>query len=301
MYAFRFGSSDKLVYLTRPQLVSIPYLAILVTHKDDMSSIENENGEYVLNSPIDYEWFMPILHSITSDNPYTLFNELSEDNNILDTIQLFDYLCIKSFPWPLLKYENLMRSNSMNVEDSKINIIYHKASLTEARQSAAEFIIALSKNEYNLRDSHTIHRIFFLIKAILSEIAIFSSRFRYHTLVVTKECCYSFFSKKQRNLLPTTQQIAQHSKNESFMYLYDDNNPLSDEFNNAFSWRGVYMTRQDTQTNTLSINSESIFNSRDYDLSTIQNRIDVFPRIFVMESLFDWYLKYQRLSEELGM
>lgn len=98
MYMFRFSSSDKLVHLTQAQLVSIPYLATLITHKDDMLSIQYENGEYVLNSPIHYQWFMSILHSVTSDNPYTLFNELSEENNILDTIQLFDYLCIKSFP-----------------------------------------------------------------------------------------------------------------------------------------------------------------------------------------------------------
>jgi len=107
MYTFRFGSSDKLVHLTQQQLDSIPYLAALVAHKNDMSSIQNENGEYVLNSPIHYQWFMPILHSITSKNPYTLFNELTEDNNVLDTLQLFDYLCIKSFPLPLTRGENL--------------------------------------------------------------------------------------------------------------------------------------------------------------------------------------------------
>jgi hypothetical protein len=257
MLTLRFGTSDKFIHLTQQQLDCIPYLAALVAHKDDMSSIQNENGEYVLNPPIHYNWFMPILHSITSKNPYTLFNELPEDNNILDTLQLFDYLSINSFPLPLLKDEILMRSNSTNAEDSKTSIKYHKANLSEARQTAAEFIIALSKNEYNLHDSHTVGCIFVLIRDILSNAATFSPRFRHHTLIVTKDCCYSFFSIKQQNLLPTTQQIAQHSKDESFMYLYDDDKPLSDYFHNTFAWRGVYVPIEENRTDSLSVNSNN--------------------------------------------
>jgi hypothetical protein len=102
-YAFRFGSSDKLVHLTQQQLDLIPYLSALVAHKDDFSSIQNENDEFVLNNPIEYSWFMSILRSIISKNPYILFNELSEHDNKLDTLQLFDYLGIDSFLPPLIK------------------------------------------------------------------------------------------------------------------------------------------------------------------------------------------------------
>ncbi|CAF5068391.1 unnamed protein product [Rotaria sp. Silwood1] len=103
MVVTRFGTSDKLVHLTQQQQLDlIPYLSVLVAHKNDFSSIENENGEYVLSHSIEYTWFTPIFHSITSKKPYTLLEKLSEDNNALVALQLFDYLDINSFPLPLL-------------------------------------------------------------------------------------------------------------------------------------------------------------------------------------------------------
>jgi hypothetical protein len=85
-YTFRFGTSDKFVHLTQQQLDSIPYLTALVAHEDDISSIVNENGEYVLNPPIHYRQFMIIVRSITLDQPYILFTDTSEDENILDIL-----------------------------------------------------------------------------------------------------------------------------------------------------------------------------------------------------------------------
>lgn len=43
-----------------------------MTHKNHFLSIENENGEYVLNEPIKYSSFLFIIHSISSQNPYEL-------------------------------------------------------------------------------------------------------------------------------------------------------------------------------------------------------------------------------------
>ncbi|CAF1198901.1 unnamed protein product, partial [Rotaria sordida] len=83
LYAFRFGTSDKLVHLTQQQLDRIPYLCALVAHKDDFLLNQNEYDEYVLHHPIEYTWFMPIFRSITSEHPYILFNEVPEDDNIL--------------------------------------------------------------------------------------------------------------------------------------------------------------------------------------------------------------------------
>jgi hypothetical protein len=239
LYTFRFGISDKVVHLTQEQLNRIPYLSTLLIHKDDFSSIKNSNGEYVLNPPIDYISFMIILCSLISKRSYVLFNELPEDENIMDTLQLFDYLGIKSFPLPFLNNESLVQTNPLNTESEKGCVMYHKATLSEARETAAEFIIALSKNEYNLNDFDTVKRLLVLISAILSNAAVFSSRFRQHTLTVIKECCYSFFSKKQQRLLPTTVEIVQYHKIDSLMYLYNDGNRLPTYFQNTFAWRGV--------------------------------------------------------------
>ncbi|CAF2107866.1 unnamed protein product [Rotaria magnacalcarata] len=240
LYAFHFGTSDKLVHLTQEELNRIPYLSNIVAHKDDFLSPQNENGEYVLSHPIEYNWYMAIFHSITSRHPYTLFNELAEVNNILDVLQLFDYLGIDPFPLPLLKGRFLALSNPVKVKNDEERILYQKANISEARQTAAEFIIALSKNEYDLHNFDTLNDIFSLVKIILSNAAVFNSRFRHHTLIVIKECCYSFFSKKQRLLLPNAQQIANHSKIDTLMYLYDDDKPVPDDFSNTFAWRGAY-------------------------------------------------------------
>ncbi|CAF3555590.1 unnamed protein product [Rotaria socialis] len=240
LYAFRFGTSDKLVHLTQEELNRIPYLSNIVTHKDDLLSPQNENGEYVLSHPIEYNWYMAIFHSIISRQPYTLFNELAEANNILDALQLFDYLGIDPFPLPLLKGRSLVLSNPVKVKNDEERILYQKANISEARQTAAEFIIALSKNEYDLHNFDTVNNIFSLVNIILSNAAVFNSRFRHHTLIVVKECCYSFFSKKQQHLLPNAQQIANHSKIDTLMYLYDDDKPVPDDFSNTFAWRGAY-------------------------------------------------------------
>ncbi|CAF2692412.1 unnamed protein product [Rotaria sp. Silwood2] len=258
LYAFRFGTSNKLVHLTQQELNRVPYLFNLVTHKDDFLLVQNENGEYVLSHPIEYNWFMSIFRSITSEQPYILFNELSEENNILDTLELFDYLGIDLFPLPLLKYKSLVLSNPIKTDNDKKRIVYHKANISETRQTAAEFIIALGKNQYDLYDLSTLDYIFYLITIILSNSTIFNSRFRHHTLIIAEECCYSFFSKKQRCLLPTSQQIAQHRKIDTLMYLYDDDKPLPDDFCNTFAWRGAYVPEADDGTDCLSASSKII-------------------------------------------
>ncbi|CAF0846763.1 unnamed protein product [Adineta steineri] len=268
IYTFRFNISDKVVHLTQQELQLIPFLFNVVVHKDNFLSIQNDNGEYVLNYPIQYTWFKPILRSVTSEQPYTLFNELSEDDNVLDTLRLFDYLAINSFQVPHLKNENLVRSDFTRSEnnDGK-RVQYHQANLFEARQTATEFIIALSKIEYNLCDLHTIQRAFSLIKVILSSAPVFSSRFRHHTLTVAKTFCYSFFSIKQQRLLPTAQQIAQHSKFDSFIYLYEDDQSLPDNFQNVFTWKGVYMQTEENHIGPLSASSKKTFAWSDIPLS----------------------------------
>jgi hypothetical protein len=242
MYAFRFMPSNKCVRLNQKQLDCIPYLAALVEHKDDFLSSQNENDEYVLNHPIDYTWFLAILHSIISEQPYSLFTELSEDENVLDTLQLFDYLGVDSFSSPLLKGEYLVLSNPTKNGNEKRRIEYYRANLSEARNTAAEFIIAIHKNEYNLLDSDTIETIFSLIMVILSKPDVFSSRFRHHTLTIVKEYCFQFFpTKKKYELNITHHRTQKQRKLNSLMYLYDENNSLPDNFGSAFAWKGVYM------------------------------------------------------------
>ena len=255
-YAFRFGTSDKIVHLTQQQLNRIPFLFNLVAHKDNFLPVQNENNEYVLNSPIHYSSFMAILHSITAEQPYVLFNELPEQENILYTLQLFDYFGIDSFSLPLLKYGCLTRLNSTNTESEKEYIKYHRANILEAQQTAAEFVIALTKNEYDLTDWRTTDTIFDLVKVILYNSNVFSSRFRHHTLKIVKEYCYSVFSKKRKVELHTIKQIVRRGENYLSHYLYNDNQSLPSNMENAFAWRGVHASTQEDHTIELPTNFE---------------------------------------------
>jgi hypothetical protein len=169
-------------------------------------------------------------------------------------LQLRDYLSINSFRLPLLKTENLVLSNSNHIKNQE-KPVYYKANLSGARQTAAEFIIALAKNEYNLHDYNTMKRIFTLTKDILSNATVFSSRFRHHTLTVIRECCYPFFSNNRQNLLNNALQSTQYYNIDTFVYLYDDYEPCPNDFKNTFAWRG-FMAIEVKQTNPSSIDIE---------------------------------------------
>jgi hypothetical protein len=283
-YAFRFTSSNKCVHLNQKQLDHIPYLTALVEHKDHFLSCQNENGEYLLNSPIDYSWFIAILHSINSEEPYTLFTELPEDENILDTLQLFDYLGVNSFSSPLLKGKYLVLSNPTNNDNEKrLRIEYHRANLSETRNTAAELIIAIYKNEYNLLDFDTMENIFSLIMEILSKPDVFSSRFRHHTLTIVKEYCFQFIPTKQNYELNIThRRIQKQRKINSLMYLYDDNNSLPDNIYSTFAWKGVYILPKEDHINLSSsfsyIRSSRWLPYQFYDLNSLfRKKIFYFP------------------------
>ena len=180
---------------------------------------------------------------------------------------------------------------------------YHKANLTEVRETAAEFIIALSKNEYNLNDLYTIRRIFSLIKVILFSATVFSSRFRHHTLTIVKEFCYSSFSTKQQRRLPTMQQIGQYRKFDSLIYLYGDDQPLPNNFQNAFAWKGVYVLIEEDHTSPLSASSKKRFAWPNTPLSPELNLIEPLSacsNITSFSSLF-YEQRHKRIYESLGM
>ena len=235
-YPFRFASSDQLIHLTQQQIHLIPYLSVLIAHQNDFLSSQNENGEYVLNAPFEYSSFMSILRSISSQNPYKLLDELPEDGNVFNTLEMFDYLGLPSFPLPLLRYANLVRSKPDNSEHEKQQIEYHEAFLPEVRRTAGEFVIALAKNEYKLGDSKTMDTIFNLIDIILFNASVFNLRFRDHTLTIAKKHCYPFLSKNQRRQLESSHRLPQYEKINS------------NKFWNTFNWRGVYVPIEDSHT-----------------------------------------------------
>ncbi len=251
LYPFRFGASNKVINLTQQQLDRIPYLSTLVARKDDFLSAQNENGEYVLGSQIRFSWFKVILNAIVTEKPSTLFSELSEKANVLGMLQLYDYLCIDALPVPLLKDVNLARTNSVDTQDEDKCVEYRRANVSEARDTAAQFIIAINNNEYNLNDFITLQIIFCQVMAILSNPNVFTERLCHHALTVVKKCCFALFSDGQRYYLDNAYQTVPKQTNNSATFLCNNDQFLPENFDNVFAWKGVYKPRDVSATNDL--------------------------------------------------
>ncbi|CAF1440735.1 unnamed protein product [Rotaria magnacalcarata] len=307
IYKFRFDNSDKHVQLTQQQLDLIPYLSTLVANEDEHSSIENFIREYILKPPIYYSPFMAILHTITSDQPYNLFNKLDEDENILDILQLFNYLDVNSFPCPLIERKYLFQLYPTTTIIEQEGIEYYEVkNVLEARNTAAEFVIALSQKKYNLKDIKTIERIFSFLIIIFSHTDFFSSRFRHHALIIVNEYCLSLFSTKQQVQLPTIQQIAKNKIVDSWVYLFNNEQLLPENFKNDFPWKGVYKSIQKNKTNDILAWDLPEIDLPNFEFDSLESwnepfqieDIDIFRCIHVHSSL---YFKLDSIEQSLNM
>ncbi|CAF3353999.1 unnamed protein product [Rotaria socialis] len=245
LYKFRFEHSGQSIHLTQKQLDHIPYLSTLVA---------NQNDEYVLKSPIDYTSFVVILRSVTSNQPYILFNELHEDENILNTLDLVNYLNIDLFSIPPLHAEPSIRSKDFKYQPVK--------NIFEARNIAAEFIVALRKKQYDFDAFDTKKQVFSLLMAIFSNLEVFSSRFRYHTLIVVKECCLRLFSEKQQLKFPNLEQIAGNKAIDSWIYLHDDEQPVPKNLENLFTSRQCARSVHEKDTDRFKLSTSSTIDIR---------------------------------------
>ncbi|CAF0761309.1 unnamed protein product [Adineta steineri] len=242
IYRFRFGITEKTIQITQQQLNHFPYLFAFVNHRDDFSVNKNDNGEYILDNPICYDWFKSIFQSVIKEQPSALFTELTHEADVLCMLELYDYLCIEPLPLPLLKNQQLVLTNLIDIDDVNKHIQWRPANIREARNIAAQFIISISKNAYNLNDLNTINSIFTLLMDIFSHPNIFHSRFRYHTLKIIKKECFSLFSHSQQRQLPTNEQIIQNIKIHFVRYLNNENQYLTPNFYNAFAWKDIYVS-----------------------------------------------------------
>ena len=253
IYRFRFGSTKKTVDLNEEEVQLIPYISRLVTYDDILQSCQNENGEYVLNSPIRFNYFQAILKSSKMKNYSILFDELSEEANVLGMLKLYDFLNLDPIPIPFLKDSYLLRSNRNETENNEELIKYHRATLEETRETAVQFVISLNNNEYDIHDSKTLQTIFFLLMDILSNPSVFGTRICHHTFTVTENCCYSLSNKHEQHQLDKAQRSAQR---------YRTVENLPNHFFNAFTWKGV-LTLEDKQQEKSLFETDSWL---DYDL-----------------------------------
>lgn len=300
-YAFRFNDSDEVLYLTQAQVNQIPYLCRLVEHKDDFASMQNENGEFVLNDTFEYLSFEPIVNVATSRQLYNFFNDLPEKCNICNTLQLMDFLCIDPFPLPVLRDSCLTLSNPMKANNDEKHMVFRRATLSEARETAAEFVRALANNEYNLNDSDTIEEIFYLVKIIVSQRTVFSPRFRHHTMKVAKHRCFPFFSKTKQRHLPTIETLTKQRANDKLLYSHNSSYIDLDDLGDILIWKGTYVVNEDCRKNLTVASGEKtdsfmsrmawIMSSREtgnifFDVEDTRHTEWVYPILFLEKSLW---------------
>ncbi|CAF0868695.1 unnamed protein product [Adineta ricciae] len=244
-YSFRFGKTNKVVQLDQQQLQHFPYLVALVERSQDFISSKNQNDEYVLVSNIRYRWFMIIFQSVIQQQPSILFSRPSEKLSVIGLLQLYEYLCIKSLPLPRFKDCKLVQTHPVDVDEGEKYVKFVRANVGETRNLAAKFVMAVSKNEYDLNDEKTRNQMYVLIMDILSNPTIFNIQFRYHTLVIVKVYCYSSFTKKQKEEMPTAKEISEIKRSDYFVGVNDDDQSLPGSFRSEFAWRVVHISKDE--------------------------------------------------------
>jgi hypothetical protein len=171
----------------------------------------------------------------------------------------------------------------------------------EVRDTAAQFIIALSKNEYNLDDSNTLWSIFSLIMVVLSYPDVFGVRLCHHMLTVTKKVCFSLFSSTQQRELQKAEKSIQNIKTHCLIYLRDDHRTLPKHFQNVFAWKGVYVPMKEDNNadcqatfSQQTTNSESPFESDLWnDIHLPMGNLDLDFQLPSIEYNFRWLIVFR--------
>ncbi|CAF1627558.1 unnamed protein product [Adineta ricciae] len=242
MYLFRFDKTNKVVQLDQQELQHFPYLVALVERSQDFISNKNQNDEYILDSNIRYSWFLPIIRSVTQEQPSILFAELSLTCNVLGILQLYDYLCIKPLPLPRFEDDKLVRTHSITADENEKYVKFVRANVGETRNLAVQFMMAISRDEYDLSDLETKDEVFSLIMSIFSNPKVFNIKFRSHTLKIVTNYCYASFSEEQKKEIPTVKRIKRMKTTE---FCVDNNEALPDDFQNKFASKLVKISKEE--------------------------------------------------------
>ncbi|CAF0868673.1 unnamed protein product [Adineta ricciae] len=263
-YSFRFGKTNKVVHLDQQQLQHFPYLVALVERSQDFISNKNQNDEYVLDSNIRYRWFLPIICSVTQEQPSLLFSKLPLTCNVLGSLQLYDYLCIKPLPLPRFKDDKLVRTHPTAADENEKYVKFVRANVGETRNLAVQFMMAISRDEYDLNDLETKDEVFSLIMSIFSNSKVFNIKFRSHTLKIVMNYCYASFSEEQKKEIPTVKRIKQMKTTE---FCVNNNEALPDDFQNKFAWKLVEISKEEYDAIHATPDSDFYFSFDDWSQS----------------------------------
>jgi len=200
-YTFGFTTGET-VSITKNQLQCIPYLETLMSNENDnkFATVCDDHGIYMLDAPIEYKYLRPILDSL----PYTpmlLFGKLPKRESVFKMLELYDFLCIEcDVPSLEDKSTHDIITDVKSCHNQRHGGIHeHIADRSSARNTAASFVVALTKNKYSMRDHRIANKAYQLILFILSHPRTFRSRFRFHTANVIDRYCH-FSPNQDRNL-----------------------------------------------------------------------------------------------------
>ena len=201
-HTFSFTESDHLISLTESQLQHIPYLNALVSNADKFVCTRNEHDIFVLHYPIQHVLLNPILSAALDDKPSHLFMKLPRHTDVVEMLHLYKYFCVD----PLVPLSLRPMREIYADEPASFSKNYQDASPSEARDTAVEFVVAITNETYDLNNVETVNIIFDLVVDILSFNSVFGPRLRYQTLIVAENYCWHIFTRDQQALLRANKQ-----------------------------------------------------------------------------------------------
>ncbi|CAF1369063.1 unnamed protein product [Rotaria magnacalcarata] len=175
---FRLDSSQ-LVTLTEDQIKEIPHLAALVSAGTSFDSIVVDQGYYLLDSHIDYHYFLLALDSISFRSVREIFTRLDKCYNVIATIALFDFIGIEPIQSSTLEgvEANFFWKFKFGDEFGQYTFIYEPSHIQD---TAVRFTIGIVKEESDFSNSKVIDQIYWFVMFFLSAHQLFEAHLRYH-------------------------------------------------------------------------------------------------------------------------
>ena len=183
---FRF-SSGQVLALDEHQIVTIPYLAALVSSADRFDSPRDEHGHYKLDPNINYQHFSLILQSLPFYSARQVFTCLPEEESVIPIVALLDFLGL--LPYLLPSLEEVDSTFFCTLIYSPYRDKYlHIVKKDVLQDMAVRFAIAMIKEEYEFDQCQVMDQIYWFVMFILSAHEWFDPRLRQHVYKTARNC-----------------------------------------------------------------------------------------------------------------
>ena len=169
----------ELCILNDDQIERIPYLSAMVSAASGLSSIRNEQGQYILDPRIEPPHFAFVLESLSFHSIRQMFTHLSTRIDAVAIIALLDFLGLAPQDDPTFGDINLTFFFTMVFKPSTSRYL-QKIAEFEMQDMAVRFGIALAQEHYDGTCEEVLDQLYWFIMFILSAFELFGPRLRHH-------------------------------------------------------------------------------------------------------------------------